>query len=241
MGHPNWSSPMSQVSFGTWGTSDLFRIDGSQGEFGGFAEADDSGDVFGTGAALAFVGAAEEERLDLGSAADVEGSDSLGRVHLVAGDGEQITADLLDVDRELSGCLNGISVEVNVGLGGDLADLFDRLDCSGLVVGHHEGDELGVGPEGAADVGGIDDAVAAYRKKCHLDATLCQALGGVENGVVFDGEVMRWSPGWMSPKMARLSPSVPPLVKTISAPRQPSRAATRSRAISTAARACWPW
>src|SRR3974377_1713605 len=42
------------------------------------------------------------------------------------------------------------------------------------------------------------------------------------------------------PKRARLSPSVPPLVKTISAGRQFTRSATCSRARSTAARACWP-
>jgi hypothetical protein len=48
-----------------------------QGEFGGFAEADDAGDVFGAGAALALVGSAEEERLELGAATDEEGADSL--------------------------------------------------------------------------------------------------------------------------------------------------------------------
>ena len=167
--------------FGTWGTY------ACEGEFGGFAEADDSGDVFGAGAALAFVGAAEEERLDLGSAADVEGADSLGRVHLVAGDGEQVAADLLHVDGELAGCLDGVGVEIDVGFGGDLADLFDGLDRAGLVVGHHDADELGIRPERAAHVGRIDDAFAAYGQKGHLDAALCQALGGVEDGVVFDG------------------------------------------------------
>src|SRR5258705_11459803 len=42
------------------------------------------------------------------------------------------------------------------------------------------------------------------------------------------------------PKMAWLSDSVPPLVKTISWGRAPMSAATCSRAVSTAARAFWP-
>src|SRR5579883_1922268 len=42
------------------------------------------------------------------------------------------------------------------------------------------------------------------------------------------------------PKIAWLSDSVPPLVKTISWGLAPMSAATRSRAVSTAARACWP-
>src|SRR5580704_1066881 len=43
-----------------------------------------------------------------------------------------------------------------------------------------------------------------------------------------------------TPKMAWLSDSVPPLVKTISWGRAPISAATCSRAVSTAARARWP-
>ena len=40
-------------------------------------------------------------------------------------------------------------------------------------------------------------------------------------------EVMTWSPGRASPKIARLSASVPPLVKTISDARQPSKRRNR--------------
>src|SRR5271163_108198 len=107
-----------------WGT----RICGDPREFRSLAEADDSGDVFGAGAALAFVGPAEEERLKLGAAVDVESADALRAVHLVGGDGEQVAADLRDIDGELSRSLDGVGVEIDIGLGGDAANLFDGLD-----------------------------------------------------------------------------------------------------------------
>lgn len=53
-------------------------------------------------------------------------------------------------------------------------------------------------------------------------------------------EVKEVKEGERMPKMAWLSDSVPPLVKTISWGRAPMRAATCSRAVSTAARARWP-
>ena len=53
-------------------------------------------------------------------------------------------------------------------------------------------------------------------------------------------EVITWSSRRTSPKMPRLSDSVPPLVKMISAGRAFTSAATEARAFSTAARACCP-
>ena len=73
----------------------------------------------------------------------------------------------------------------------------------------------------------------------------CEIFAGVQHGVVLDR-------CWQSracrglveaataPKIARLSASVPPLVKTISLGFAPISAATESRAASTAARARWP-
>ena len=59
-------------------------------EFGGFAEADDAGYVFGAGAALALVRAAVEHGGEADVAADEESADALGGVDLVAGEGEEV-------------------------------------------------------------------------------------------------------------------------------------------------------
>ena len=58
-------------------------------EFGGFAEADDAGNVFCAGAEAALVVAAVEKLAQASAAADVESADSFGCVELVAGDGRE--------------------------------------------------------------------------------------------------------------------------------------------------------
>ena len=63
----------------------------------------------------------------------------------------------------LPGRLHRVGVEVNVSLGGDFADLFDRLKHAGFIVGHHNGDEPGIRPQRAADVVGSDLAEAVDR------------------------------------------------------------------------------
>jgi hypothetical protein len=59
-------------------------------EFSGFAQADDGGYVFGSGAALTLMGAAVEHGSEANVAADEEDSDAFGGVHLVAGEGEEV-------------------------------------------------------------------------------------------------------------------------------------------------------
>ena len=121
-------------------------------DLGGFAEAYDSGYVFGSGAALALVGAAVHHRGEADVAADEEDADTLGGVHLVAGDGEEI--DVLEwavgaeVDRDLAGGLDGVGVEEGSGGMGDGGECGDGLDDAGLVVREHDADEFGVGADG---------------------------------------------------------------------------------------------
>ena len=62
----------------------------------------------------------------------------------------------LDVDRNLARGLHRVGVEVNVGFGGDVADLVDRLQHAGFVVRDHDADQLRVGPQRALDVVGIE-------------------------------------------------------------------------------------
>ena len=92
------------------------------------------------------------------------------------GDGKQIAADALHVDRNLAGCLHRIGVEVNIGLGGDFADLFHRLQHAGFIVGHHDGDEPGIRPQRAAHVVGIDLAAAVDRNVRDFAARRFQML-----------------------------------------------------------------
>ena len=91
---------------------------------------------------------------------DVERTRALRAVELVAGDGQQVAAEGLDVDRHLAHGLYRIGVEVDVGLAGDNADLRHWLEDADLVVGHHHADELRVRSQCTAHVAGIDCARA---------------------------------------------------------------------------------
>jgi hypothetical protein len=93
------------------------------GEFGGFAEADDAGYVFGSGTALALVRAAVEHGGEADVLANEEDADAFGGVDLVAGEGEEV--DVLErafgreVEWELGGGLDSVGVEESAGCVGD--------------------------------------------------------------------------------------------------------------------------
>ena len=157
------------------------------GEFGGFTEADDAGDIFGAGSEAALVMSAIEKLAKAGAAFDEQSADAFGCVELVAGDRKKIELQGFDVDGNFSGGLHGIGVEVDVGFRGDLADLRERLDSAEFVVGVHHGDENGFGAEDAAEFVEIDQALAIDRKIGDGNALFFERLAGIQNGFVFDG------------------------------------------------------
>ena len=78
----------------------------------------------------------------------VEHADALGAVEFVAGEGQHVDVLLLDVDGQMSRRLHGVGVEQDALLPADRADLRNGLDGADLVVGVHDGDQAGVGPDG---------------------------------------------------------------------------------------------
>ena len=103
------------------------------------------------------------------------------------GDGEQIDAELIHVERELAGGLHGIAVEIDIGFGGDAADFFDGLDRAEFIVRVHHADENCFRAQRAANIFGIDDAVAADGHVGDVDALRFERLAGIEDGVMLDG------------------------------------------------------
>src|SRR5260370_41677066 len=120
------------------------------------------------------------------SAADVQGADSLWRVQFVAGKGEEIHSQCVDVNRDLTGGLHGIRVEIDVGFGGDAADFFKRLHGTEFVVGVHDGDEHGFRPDGAAKILDVNLSLAIGRKISYAHALFFERLASVEDGFMFD-------------------------------------------------------
>src|SRR6185369_4125854 len=128
-----------------------------------FAEADDAGDVLGAGAALTLVRAAVEHGRESHAAPDIEDADSLGRVELVAGEGEEVDvleeAVRADVERELAAGLDGVGVEKSAAGVSDSGEGVDGLDNASLVIGVHDADEARVGLERGEKRGGLDGAL----------------------------------------------------------------------------------
>jgi len=60
------------------------------GQFAGFAETDDAGDVFGAAAPAAFLMSAGDERFEADAAADEENADAFGPVKFVSGERQEI-------------------------------------------------------------------------------------------------------------------------------------------------------
>ena len=77
-------------------------------------------------------------------------------------------------------------MEIDIGFGGDFADLFHGLQHTGFVVGHHDGDEPRIRPQGPPDIIGIYSPVAIHRNVSHLTAGCLQLLARVQHCMVFD-------------------------------------------------------
>ena len=151
------------------------------------SQPDDARQVLRAGAALAFLRSAEEQRLRMRAPPDVECAGALRPMELVAGDGQQIAADRLHIDRHLARRLHRIGMEVHIGFLRDGADLSHRLQCADLVVGHHHADELRIRPKGTAYVLGINHAGRIDGQKRDLDAAIAQPLRRMEHGMMLDG------------------------------------------------------
>src|SRR5215470_12113543 len=103
------------------------------------------------------------------TAANVESADPFGRVKLVAGDGEEVDAQGVDVERNFSSRLHGVGVKENIVLRSDAADFFERLDGAEFVVGVHHGDQCGLRADGIAKGFRIDETVCVNGKIGNFD------------------------------------------------------------------------
>ena len=180
-------------------------VEPCEGEFGGAAEGDDAGDVFGAGSALALLRSPVEERRKMHVFADEEDACALRGVHLVAGDGEDV--DVLErsgeVEWELGGGLYGVGVNEDSGIVGlgDAGVLPDAPNsrtihalpsslCLKAVTTTLSDDNTKRGFEGV----GVDEAGARGSEVGDVDVAAAQGLRGIEDGVVLDlgGDDVGW-------------------------------------------------
>ena len=101
------------------------------------AEGDRDGDALGPCAQAAFLTTAADKGMQGDAVSDVESGDALGRAHLVPDDGEQVDAEVVDVDRDLADRLRGVAVQQDAVAAGDRGDVRNALKGARLVVGVH--------------------------------------------------------------------------------------------------------
>ena len=159
--------------------------------------------------------------------------DALRSVELVRRERQQIDAERLDVDRDLAGRLHGVGVEQRAARLGDARQLARRAGSVPISLLACITDTSAVSSVRAArSASGDDDAALVDRQQRRLPAAPGQRLQRVEDGLVLDGAGDQVLPAGRpraasaTPRMAKLSLSVPPLVKTTSDGSPPISAAT---------------
>jgi hypothetical protein len=121
------------------------------------------------------------------AAPDVQRAHPLGGVQLVACHGEEIHGERPHVHRDLPHRLGSVRVDEDAALARHGRDLGDRLDGPHLVVGQHEGDQDGVGPEGGGDLPRLDQSVVRDGHLADLEAVAFQVSAHPQDGRMLDG------------------------------------------------------
>ena len=136
--------------------------------------------------------AAQQEGTEGRALPDVERTNALGGVHLVAREAEEVDLGQLagEVEGKLSGGLGGVGVEEDGGIGGlhDAGEVGDGKDDAGLVVGVHDADkERLAGAQGADEGGAVEFAGGEDGDVGDGVAAAFEFAAGLQDGRMLDG------------------------------------------------------
>ena len=175
---------------------------------------------------------------------DVQRPDAFRRVNLMAAEAEQVDRDPRHVDRDLADGLRGVGVEDDPALVAEPADLGHGLivPTSLLAAMTETRTVRSVSAASMASADTIPHASGATTVRSQ--PSRASRLSGSSTALCSVAAVTRWFPfrlrAGSTPLIARLLASVAPEVKTISLGSAPIKAATCSRARSTASAASQP-
>jgi len=133
----------------------------------------------------------------------------------------EINGKIFNVDRYVPGSLDGIAVEEHSVAATYVSDLFYGLNSAYLVISEMNGYQYGVRANGAFKLIRSYHAVLVDRQDSYIEALLGEPVTCIQHSVVFYGRSYDVSSlsflAKATPFMARLSASLPPPVKIISA------------------------
>ena len=104
------------------------------------------------------------------TAADIEGSYSLGAVELVRREGEEVDAQLAHVERDLPESLSGVGVKGDAVFAAQSSNLSERLEDPYFVICRHDRHQGGVRADRAPQVVQIDEALLVYPEQGDFEA-----------------------------------------------------------------------
>ena len=198
------------------------------GGHGGVSQADNAGHVRRSAADAVFFAAPADEALQDEPPADIEGAYPLGTTQLMSADRKEIHPQRFDAGDDLSGRLGGVGMEEDSVLMAAAGNLLKGLDGSDFVIGVHDAGEHGIGANCGCNRIGIDHPLGVAPDDREFVAQVVPRTGPFPSR---PGARLRRTMRWpvaagarrnIVPQMARLAPSVPPEVKTISSRPAPS-------------------
>ena len=151
------------------------------------AEPDQRRHILGAGPAVPLVPTSGEQGRDAGATANPQRAGPLGTAELVAGQRQQVDAQVADVHAGLAHGLDGIGVEDGAGVVGHSRQLDDGLQRANLVVGVHHRDQGGLWRHDLAEGLGADAPRAVGGDQAQRPTAPGQVLAGVEDSLVLDG------------------------------------------------------
>ena len=153
-------------------------------KFGSNAKSDNGRNIFGTGAAIAFMCTPVNEVCQSGAAADIKDTNAFGRVNLVARKREQIHTKCLNIHLQFTNGLYGIGVARDAMCLCDFTDLRERLDRAVFVIDVHDGDKDCRIADCVAEVFNANPSVSIDRQISYLETALLQIVTGMQNGMM---------------------------------------------------------
>lgn len=123
---------------------------------------------------------------DLGLSSDVKSADALRSVQLVSTDRHQINWGFADIDRQLANALSGISMEKDFFGSAKLANLFNRLLHTDLIVHMNDTDRQGVRSDCLLEDLEVNKTVSLHWQVSHIEALVFKVSAGVKDALVFN-------------------------------------------------------
>ena len=133
-----------------------------------------------------FLVAADEIGLEFEAAPDEKQANALGGVEFVRRKGKEVHPQRVGVYFQFARRLGGVGVKKHALAAANGGDFLDGKNNARFIIGRHDRDQGGVGPDGLIEQMQVQQAVGINGQEGDLAALLAQELGVFNDGGMFD-------------------------------------------------------